>query len=444
MMTAAPAAALEPPQHPASRDRRTTGGFSRLYATGLALTAFGAVYQPSFLGYLAASPGVLLIAISLLMLAPLRSLRDPSVRDTRRLLAWGLVASVPSVLFFGVNPAYLAKTFTLLILSTIWLSPLLCVPRLHKQHLSNGLAAALVICAIGYLVGDVFRGSLPSFLNGLIFGGDYANYEILRPRAFMQENSHFATLVGRYLIAFFLLYEANRRYSARRLGWFIALLTLLLAVLDSKGAAISALAAAIAVGMTRKLLPFFILLLPLFSWLVLKQVDVVLIDIENFTSASTRATLLLSTLAGAACNPLGYGFYGFYGAVQAFGGWSMDWLGERVPLLLTEVADIVEELNNVSTKSTLMDFTLIFGVPFLFMLWRLAKRCHLSDPRAKAALVYTLLSAMSTSGHESISCFLILAILVRWYPKRSPDGRLKRAPKPCPPAQLSLRASRPA
>lgn len=419
MTISSPPAVLVKQPHPAGRRHRATAGFSRLYATGLSLTAFGAVYQPSFLGYFAASPGVLLIAISLMMLLSQRRQRNAEARDTRRLIAWGLLASVPSVFVFGMSAAYVAKTFTLLILSTIWLSPLICVPRLRKRHLINGLTAALAICGIGYLLGDVLKGSIPATVNGVIFGGEYAAYEILRPRAFLQENSHFATMIGRYLIALFLLSEAHRRYSARRLAGFIAVLTLLLISLDSKGAAISVLASAVAVGMTRKLLPAFILLLPVLYWLVVRQVDVVLLDIENFTSASTRATLFLSTLAGAVCNPLGYGYYGFYGAIQTFGGWSMNWLGDRLPLILTEVVDIVEELNNVSTKSTLMDFTVTFGLPFALLLWRLVRHCHLADPRAKAALVYTLLSALSTSGHESISCFLVLAILVRWYPRMS-------------------------
>lgn len=429
----------EPPAAPGSppvRRHRTTAGLSRLYTTGLALSAFGAVYQPSFLGYLAASPGVLLIAFSLLSLPLLKNQRSIEVRNARRLIVWGLLASFPSILFFGLNPSYLAKTFTLLILSTVWLSPLIFVPHLNKRHIKNGLAAALSICALGYLLSDVFRGVLPASVSGMIFGGEYSTYEILRPRAFMQENSHFAAMVGRFMIALFLLHEAQRRYSAKRLAGFIALLTLLLASLDSKGAALSILAAAIAVGMTRKLLPLFLMLLPALGWLVMRQVDVVLIDLENFTSASTRATLFVSTLAGVVSNPLGYGYYGFYGAIQTFGGWSIDWLGERVPLVLTEVMDIVEELNNVSTKSTLMDFTLIYGAPFIVMLWSLAKRCHLADPRAKAALVYTLLSGLSTSGHESISFFLILAILVRWYPRRSEDVHRPASIRPAglPPA----------
>jgi hypothetical protein len=441
MTTSLRLAALGSSLHPSSRRHSATAVFSLLYSSGLALTAFGAVYQPSFLGYLAASPGVLLMAISLLMLLLLRRQRNAVAIDNRRLIAWGLLVSALSILVFGLNLTYFAKTFTLLILSMIWLSPLICITRLRKRHLINAITAMLVICGIGYLLGDVFRGILPSAVNSVIFGGEYASYEMLRPRAFTQENSHFANMVGRSLVAIFLLYELNRRYSAWRLAGFIALLTLLLVSLDSKGAAISVMAAAVVLGMTRKLLLAFILMLPLFSLLILRQVDVVLIDIENFTSVSTRVTLFLSTLVGVLINPLGYGYYGFYGAIQTFGGWSIVWLDERMPLMLTEVVEIVEELKNVSTKSTLMDFTLIFGGPFIFMLWRLVRRCDLADPRVTVAFVYAFLSAMSTSGHESISFFLILAILVRWYPRRLNDCRRQMVPAQ-PQAQIALQTPR--
>lgn len=423
MTASLPFPALKSPPTPAIRSHHTIAGFSLLYTTGLALTAFGAVYKPTSLGYLAASPGVLVIAVSLLMLLPMTRYRNAAARGALRLIVWGLLTSVLSIFVFGLNQFFLAKTFTLLILCTIWLSPLLCIFHLRKRHLINGLTATLVICGIGYLFGDVFRGSLPPFVNGFVFGGDYATYESLRPRAFMQENSHFANMVGRNLIALFLLYEVNRRYSAWRLFWFMALLVVLLVSLDSKGAAISVIAATVVVGMSRRLLLLFIPLLPLVYWLVLRQIDMMLIDIENFTSFATRLSLFLTTLTGAVFNPLGYGYYGFYGAIQSFGGLSADWLDQRGLLLLTELYDIIDELKNVSTKSTLMDFMLIFGLPFIVMLWRQVRSCRLADPRAKAAVCYVFMSAMSTNGHESISCFLIVAILVRWYPRVSADRR---------------------
>jgi hypothetical protein len=396
---------------------RESHGFSRLYALGLALTAFGAVYQPSFLGYLAASPGVLLIGLSLCLLPLVPGHRSLSHRQATWLIGYGVVISVPSIPLFGLTPAFLGKTGTLLILTSIWISPLLCVPHMRMAHVRKGLIAAIVISATGFLLADLLRGSLPTSLTGIIFGGEYADYDSLRPRAFMQENSHFAAMVSRYLFALFLIRESGRSYSPRRLLWFMALMVAILAGLGSKGAAISVLAAALTVGLTRKLLPAFVLMLPLISWLVLEQVNSVAIDLENFTSVSTRATLLLTTLSGIICDPLGYGYYGFYGAVQTFGGWSMNWLGDQVPLVLSEVSQIVEELNNVSTKSTLMDFLLIFGLPFIAMMRSIIKRCQTADPRVKAALMYALLSALSTSGHESISFFLVLAVLVRWYPR---------------------------
>lgn len=427
-MTAVPLPASPASSRPpavAGRRARSGGSFSLMFSAGVALTALGAMYQPAFLGYLAASPGVLLIACSLLMLPSASRGRTRQEREVSWLIGWGLLISVPSVLMFGFVTSYLAKTFTLLVLTTIWISPLMCVPHVNKRHLRAGLVTALATCLAGFVLADLLRGTIPASLNGLIFGGEYADYDSLRPRAFMQENSHFATIVGRYLIVLFLLHEGGHAYSARRLGWFVALLVMILGGLGSKGGAISVLVAAMVVGMTRKLLPLFLLLLPFLGMVVAQQANVVAVDIENFTSVSTRATLLLTTLAGVVCDPFGYGFYGFYGAIQTFGGWAMNWLGDQVPLILTEVVDIVEELNNVSTKSTLMDFALIFGAPFLMLMWTVLRRCQLKDPRVQAALVYAFLSALSTSGHESISFFLVLAVVSRWYPRSHGHKKVK-------------------
>lgn len=404
---------------------------SLLFATGLALMAFGAVYRPEALGYLAASPGVLLIAMTLVLL-PLaqRGARSPAARDALRLLAWGVAASLISLLVFGGSSLYAAKSASLLLLSAVWLAPLLCIDHLRMSHLRRGLWVALLISALGYVVGDLFRGSLPAGLQSLVFGGGYDAYEHTRARGFMQENSHFATLVGRDLILLYLLFEARRPYVALRLTLFLVALALLLAALGSKGAAVSIAVTIVSIGLTRRQLPYFIVLAPLVVWLGTVQVEALTYDIENFTSASTRLTLALAAVAALVTNPLGYGYYGYYGAIQHFGGWSMAWLGERLPLILTELTEIVEELSNVSAKSTLLDFGLIFGLPFLLVVVRVIRRIKTADPRARAALTYLLLSSLATSGHESISLFLGLAVLLRLYPRAQPvvaQGRGRRA-----------------
>jgi hypothetical protein len=209
-------------------------------------------------------------------------------------------------------------------------------------------------------------------------------------------------------------------------------LAALLAALGSKGAAVSIAAALLSIIVTRRQLPFFLLLAPMLWSLAVLQFEALTFDLENFTSTSTRLVLSVAALASVAANPLGYGYYGMYGAVQAFGLLASDWLTDHVPLLLTELTEIVEDLANVSTKSTLLDFTVVFGAPFLLLLLSWMRRIDLPDPRARAALVYLILSSLSTSGHESISFFLGLVVLMRLFPARGPQPAAPRPATPIP------------
>lgn len=395
---------------------------SIIFAIAIAMTAFGAVYRPVALGFLAASPGVLLIAccLPLLMLMKLMERRPLSSTSVNawRLLGYGVIASVISFFVFGWSERYLAKSGALIVLSAVWLSPLLCFDYLRARHLRIGLIIALVICAIGFLLGDLLPGRMPSVSRWVFFGSEYQEYTDARARGFMQEASHFATIVGRYALLLYLLREASLTYSARRQTLFMAGLMAGMLVIGSKGAAISVLVAVLSISLTRRQLPYFVIFAPALWWVGASQFQTLAYDIENFTSGSTRLTLLLASVSGLIHNPLGYGYYGFYGAIQEFGGWAITWLGDRLPLIFTEVVSIVEELKNVSTKSTPLDFTLIYGVFFVWMMYAILRRIELRDPRARAACVFLLLSSLTSSGHESISFFLGFAVLLHTFPKR--------------------------
>jgi hypothetical protein len=157
-------------------------------------------------------------------------------------------------------------------------------------------------------------------------------------------------------------------------------------------------------------------------WIGSSQYQSISFDIDNFTSVSTRGSLLLISLVGLLLNPFGYGYYGFYGVMHDVGGFLLQWLSANLDLSnlnLSEVSSIIESLINLSTKSTLLDFTLIFGVPFIALLVMIIRRIDLSDVRAKFALFYLLFTALSTSGHESIIFFLGLAVLIMIFPRRT-------------------------
>ncbi|MDF3838049.1 hypothetical protein P3W85_34715 [Cupriavidus basilensis] len=391
------------------------------FSASISLMAFGAVYRPEMLGYLAASPGTLLIAccLPLVLLVRLVEGRAHSAISINAwwLIGYGLVASFLSALFFGFTPLYVTKSATLLVLSAVWLAPLLFFDHVRIQHLRAALIVALVICAVGYIFGDFFSGSLPPAVREIIFGAGYQETLDSRARGFMQETSHFATLVGRYAMMLYLLAEMPRRYSAKRQAVFMLFLVVLLAVVGSKGAAISILVAFLCISLTRRQIPYLLLFAPVVVWVGLQQAQAVAYDLSNFTSGSTRLTLWLAGLAGQLSDPIGYGYYGFYWAVQHFGGEAMNWLGAQFPLNFSEVVDIVEGLNNVSTKSTLLDFLLVYGVFFLWMMYALCRRINLGDPRARAAVIYLLLTSLATSAHESISFFLGFVVLIIAFPR---------------------------
>lgn len=390
------------------------------FSISIALMAFGAVYRPDALGYLAASPGTLLLTCCLPVVLLVRLVEGRAQSNVSRnawwMVAYGAAVSVFAALISGVSSFFLTKSMTLLVLSMVWLSPLLFVDHLRLRHLRRALIAALMICAIGYVFNDHFH-MLPAAVREVVFAHSYQTIGDERARGFMQENSHFGTIIGRYAMMLYLIAEMTRPYSAKRQAVFMLLMMVLLGLVGSKGAAISILAAFVWVSLSRRLIPYLLFFAPIVIAVGIRQAEAVVHDLSNFTSGSTRMTLWLTGLAGQIVNPFGFGYYGFYGAVQTFGGWAMGWLGSLLPLNFSEVTEIVENLSNVSTKSTLFDFLLVYGVFFIWVMFMVCRRVKLSDPRAKAAIVYMLLTSLASAGHESISFFLGFAVLLLAFPR---------------------------
>jgi len=395
------------------------------FSVSIALMAFGAVYRPDVLGYLAASPGTLLLACCLPVVLLVRLVEGRAQSGVSRIawwmIAYGVVVSAICALIAGMSSFFLTKSMTLLVLYMVWLSPLLIVDHLRIRHLRRALIAALAICAIGYVFSDHLH-ALPASLRDLIFAPAYQTIGDERARGFMQENSHFGTIIGRYGMMLYLIGEMARPYSAKRQAAFMLLMMIVLGLVGSKGAAISILVAFLWISLSRRLIPYLLFFAPIVIAVGLRQAEAVAHDLSNFTSGSTRLTLWLTGLAGQVVNPFGFGYYGFYGAVQTFGGWAMGWLGSLLPLNFSEVADIVENLSNVSTKSTLFDFLLVYGVFFVWTMYMVCRRVRLGDPRVKAAIVYLLLTSLASAGHESISFFLGFAVLLLAFPRKQRSG----------------------
>ena len=84
---------------------------------------------------------------------------------------------------------------------------------------------------------------------------------------------------------------------------------------------------------------------------------------------------------------------------------------------LQEFNWIIDSLQNVSFKSSLLDFLVIFGIAFLLLIYLVARKINFRDPRAKAGFIYYTLTAFSVEGHNSILIFLGIAILFLYYKK---------------------------
>lgn len=392
---------------------------SCLVGAGLALQAFGAVYKPEALGFLAASPGVPILLLAAVLSLPLAA-RDRVSLYTWILIVWGLFGSAVSAAYFGYDALYASKMSSLLILSIAWFSPLLCFQSLSLRTVRIGMAAGIAICLVGFLTSDVFPSLLPGALRGFVFGGEYSVYYDDRPRAFMAEPSHFGAIVGRYGILLYLLSEVGRPLNRIRLGGSMVVLAMALLITGSKGAAIAIAFTLVLMVVNRKAFGFALVLIPVAWWLVNTQLEALSLDLDKFTSTATRTGLWLAGAAAVVSNPFGWGYYGFYGTVSMFGNWAMDRL-YGLPFIFTELEMIVGDLSSVSYKTTLLDFAVVFGWPFLFFMAWMIRQIDLADLRARCVLAFLVILAISTAGHESISFFLGFALLLRYFPSAKPE-----------------------
>lgn len=388
---------------------------SALFGLGIGLQAFGSVYRPEFLGTLASSPGSLVLLVAV-VLSLLFSKMSKYVKYTIFLFFWGLLVSFGSLVYFGWDDLYFRKFFSISVLMILWLSPVLCLENVEKRYLEVGLILGISILFLGYILSDVLR-IVPSSIYGLLFGNNTDIYFDSRPRSFMSETSHFSGLLGRYAICLFLLVEVGRRFSPARLFFALASIGAILFYIQGKGAAIALIFAMVASALNKRSIPYLVLIIPLGIVIGNAQLQALGIDIEKFSSTSTRTVLIAGGLLSVTSNPFGYGFYGFYEAIRQFGGVAAD-AASSFGVNLSEVDDIIYTFENVSSKSTLVDFVIIFGFSFLVYLFAIIRGIDLKDPRALSALVFVAILGLSTSGNETIPFFLAITILLRYYPSQ--------------------------
>jgi len=396
---------------------------SLLFSTGIALLPFGAVYWPESFGTLAASPGLLFILAAILLAPLFRPRHMPIFQRLRlqRLLMIPIAGSVLSFAIFGWNSLYAVKFFSVGVLSLMWLSPLLLADYLKIRHLRQAALVGICICFIGYFISDLLQ-ALPDVFRNLAFGEGFVVQGDRRPRGFSEESSQFSATFSRLIIIYYLIYESKCRYSAKRLIAFLCSLAVILLALGSKGAAAGIVVALLSFTLGRRHLRYLLLILPAAWWVANTQFEAITVDIEQFSSTATRLTLLLTGIVSTLVNPLGWGYYGFYGAIQTFGSWSIKLIDDWFPsLLFFEARDIIEELNNVSTKSTPLDFIMTFGWLFIWLMIRIVDQIRFDDQRVRACCIYVLITSLSTSGHLSILTFLTFSVMLRLY-RRLPEA----------------------
>ena len=387
-----------------------------LFNIGVILQVFGAVYQPTELGYLASSPGNIFLLISIVF--SFDSIKTNLVsRLGWTLVACGYLASTVSLLFFGYNELYALKTLNLGVLNALWLSPLICSNFIVTTGLKRSLILALLICGGAVFTSDIFPALLPDGLRRLIFAERLSNYWDVRMRGFMTETSHLAWLVSRYLLILILLNESGRKYQSYRFLASMVLVATVVLLIGSKGAAFGVAITLASIIFDKRRWYLALLLLPMAAFVLVYQVDSIIFDVENRTSTATRTGLALASIFAFADNPIGWGYYGFYGVLREAG---MKAIGiiNNIGLDSSEILKITDEFDSVSFKSSIGDFIVVNGFLFIYVVSRLVSRVDLSDPRARSGLIFFMVSGLSCSGNESIGFFLGLAVLSKYYSKK--------------------------
>ena len=385
---------------------------SKIYAFGfvlaMAVMPIGAFYKPAIFGAWLATPAApIFFLLALLKLCKLTFRNED--KYILFFLVWVILLSIPSLLMFGVSSFYFTKSVSNLIFVLSWLSPLLLVPKLSPECVKLGIALALGTLFFGFVVIDLKFGPT-EFIQGLLVAQEFHFIDDSRPNGLNSESSHFSAQLGRLVFAYYLLHEAGKKYSTTRFTVFLFIFGFLMLLTGSKGAFVSVLfVAASTLFSLRTLILSFAAMLITFQ-LIPDLIKLVSIDLQNFTSLSTRGTLFFIAIIALMNNPLGYGIYGTYPVISYFGPIAIDNL-PNIPLNLSEIYTIVFQLESVSFKSTLLDLLVIGGVAFLLLLKRALSDVDLKDPRVISALFYLLASGLYVEGPTTYSFFVLLSVI---------------------------------
>ena len=374
----------------------------------------GAFYKPIMLGAWLATPAApVFFVLSIIKMCKLNFRNEE--KDILMFITWIIFTSIISILMFGVTSFYVSKAISNLIFVVSWLSPLLIIPMLPHSIRRIGVEAALMTLLFGFVVIDLKLGPT-ELIQGLLVAPEFHFIDDSRPNGLNSESSHFSAIMGRLVFAYYLLYEAGKQYSTRRLTAFLIMFGILMLLTGSKGAFASVLFVAFSTLFSLRTLLLFIVSVVIIWQLIPNLLNLISVDLENFTSLSTRGTLFFTAIIAILNNPLGYGVYGTYPVVSYFGQIAIEKLPD-VPLNLSEIYMIVFDLKSVSFKSTVLDFIVISGVAFLVLIKRVFAGVDFRDPRVIAALFYLFASGLYVEGPTTYSFFVLLGVVAVTFKK---------------------------
>lgn len=215
------------------------------------------------------------------------------------------------------------------------------------------------------------------FFNDFLQAINFLNYVEIRNsklRGFSTEGSTYGFLI----ICVFTLYAWVNKIN---IFIFISFLVFALLLVSSKGAIFSFLLSyfiCCLMFFKRNLLKtVFMFLSFIFSFIYLYSVliEQLFLDIEDYTSFSTRFTLFLLGFNSVAISPLGWGFSGYYPYFYIYGDEIISYISS-FNLNFSEVKDyfVVGQTKSVSTKSFFLDSLIVYGLPFIIIYFYLIFR----------------------------------------------------------------------
>jgi hypothetical protein len=370
------------------------------------------------IGFLGSAPAFIPLAL-LLLITFCEWLAKGNLRINRGVvyaIIYVLCVTVVYLALFGTRShgtSLIFKSFNLSILTGLLILP---VPFLDfgTERIARYVRNAFLVAVAGVVLADILK--LEFLASSLLL--HFHENRNMRPRGFSLESSTLAvTIITLGLLA--------AHFSRSWLGKVSFLLTAVLVTLYSAskgGLIILFIVAAIFIFSARHIrlwpkiaLTLSLVVLSYFAVGVLQRNF--LDDLDLYTSTSTRAGLVTTSIVTFIHNPLGVGFSGFLPAVDRYAPDAVDFLNRTIPGTLN-FAEILSYVGadtdmNISTKTLLFDNLLYFGLPFLILFILFHKRllAGLKQPDMHflyGAVLFSLIALCTVTGGVGLYNFTLV------------------------------------